>query len=204
MLTEEQIEKNYAEFIQLIETNIQREGVDKLLKWLNTRDTKIAPASTKYHCSYKGGLVVHLLNVYKRLLKLVEMEFGDSDCPYSKETLTIVALFHDISKIEFYEISERNAKDEDGNWIKVPFYQVKDDTKRLIFRDHTTNSYYMLSKFINLNYEESLAIIHHEGGFSASADKNLVSTIMSAFKKSKLALLLHAADMMATCIDENE
>ena len=203
MLDDLKVEENYKTFINLLETNVKRDGIELLIKWLNAKDTKIAPASTRYHLSYKGGLVEHCLNVYDRLKKLMKDEFGDK-CPYSDETITLVSLMHDLSKVNFYEIQERNTKDESGNWIKVPFYQVKDEKDRLVFGGHAVNSYYMLSNFMKLSYEESLAIMHHMGGLDTTEDTITMRNIAEAFKKSTLALFLHQADLMATFMDERE
>lgn len=203
MLTDEQVENNYKEFISLIEANVKREGVENLLKWLNARDAKIAPASTKYHLSCKGGLIQHSLNVYKRLVNLVNQEYGDAN-PYTQETLVLTALLHDISKINFYEIQERNAKDENGNWIKVPFYAIKEENQRVIFGSHALNSYYMLNKFVPLTYEESLAILHHMGNLDMVGSESNCKTIIEAYRKSTLAVLLHTADLLATVIDEKD
>lgn len=208
------IDKNFEEYIGLLTNNIHRDGINNLINWLMAKDTKIAPASTKYHCAVPGGLVMHSLNVYRRLKQLLAMEYPSytvtnedgtttvkSDCPYSEETITLVSLLHDIAKVNFYDIQERNAKNEKGEWIKVPFYAVKDESDRLIFGSHPVNSYYMVSKFIGLKYEEELAILHHEGAFE-TVNGIQMSNIMAAFKKSPLAIFLHHADIMATCIDE--
>ena len=54
------------EFIELFQTHIKREGADKLLEYLCSSqcDFFTAPASTRSHGSYRGGLVEHSLNVY--------------------------------------------------------------------------------------------------------------------------------------------
>ena len=196
-LTEEQIETNYKNFIDLVKTNVTRQGVDALLDWLDHSDVKSAPASTKFHLSTKGGLVLHSLNVYHRLKELLALE---QDTTYTEESVVLVALFHDISKINFYEIQERNTTDSNGNWIKVPFYQVKEN--KFIYGSHPQNSAYMLSKFIDISFEESLAILQHEGSFEAYGNPALTATTTEAFKKSRLALLLHQADLYATCAME--
>ena len=196
MISEFDINDNFDRFIKLIEDNVTRDGVTNLIAWLKAKDTKIAPASTKYHLSCKGGLVKHCLNVYDRLKRLLDMEYpkfvpdlngemmeSKRTCPYSEETIVLVSLLHDMSKIEFYEVQERNVKVENGNWIKVPYYSVRDEESRLIFSDHATNSDYMVSKFIKLKYEEELAIIHHEGGFDSATDKNSVAITMQSYKK---------------------
>lgn len=216
MLTDEQIEKNYKEFIDLLTTNVKREGINNLVAWLNAKDTKVAPATAKHYGAYKGGLIEHVLHTYKRLKKLLnveyptfvadesgEMEQIESNCPYSDETIAIVGLLLDISKVGYYEIAERNVKDENGNWTKVPYYQAKDISTRLFFGSHSMNSVYMVSKFIKLTYDEELALLYHMGGFDASDDTISVKNISTAFAKVPLALLLHQADAQATFLDGN-
>lgn len=203
MLEEKEIEENYNTFITLIRNNIKREGVENLLNWLAHKDLKTAPASTKFHMSCRGGLVKHSLNVYNRLKQLIKAEFPDMEkCPYTEETITLVSLLHDISKVNFYDLQMRNTKDEKGNWVQVPYYSVKPVENRLIFGSHSMNSYYMLSTFFKLSYEEGLAILHHMGGTDPSEDTISVKNVFTAFEKSKLAVLLHIADLMATTIDE--
>ena len=214
-MEESQVNANFEEFIKLLRTNIKRDGIENLIKWLESKDTKIAPASTKYHNAFPGGLVEHCLNVYRRLKKLMAMEYPtvtktteegveyvENTCPYSEETIALVALLHDIAKVNFYEVQERNTKDENGQWIKVPFYSVKKSNERLLFGDHPTNSFYMISKFVKLTYEEELAIMYHEGAFDINLDGLTLSRVMDVFKRSPLALLLHTADIMSTSIDE--
>ena len=217
MLTDEQIKINKDEFISLIR-QIKRENadIDKLVKYLEESDFFIAPASTQYHSAYKGGLCQHSLNVYNQLKKLIEAEYpkfkkdeeGDELVeiegykePYSKDTLIIVSLLHDISKTNFYEVSNRNVKDEKGNWIQVPFIKTRDAKNRFIYASHGVNSEYMVGRFIPLRLEESVAIIHHMGGKEAGAPV-MDSTITEVFNTYPLAILLHTADMLATFLDE--
>ena len=53
-------------FLEIYKQNIKREGADKLLEYLlsSKSDFFTAPASTRYHGSYEGGLLEHSLNVY--------------------------------------------------------------------------------------------------------------------------------------------
>lgn len=217
MLSNEQIEKNFQTYINLLTTNVKREGIDKLVHWLESKDAKVAPASTIYHCAYSGGLIEHCLNVYRRLKKLIELEYprfkiddqgeryavDDYKAPYSEETITLVALLHDISKVNYYDIAERNTKNENGEWVKVPFYQTKDISNRIVFGSHSMNSYYMITKFIKLNYQEELAILYHMGGFDTTETTISTKNVSEAFVKSPLALLLHQADAQATYLDES-
>lgn len=214
MLTDEQIKINKDEFISLIK-KITREGalVNELLQKLENSDFYIAPASTQYHASYKGGLCQHSLNVYKQLKKLIEVEYprfkvddqgeryavDNYKAPYSDETLIIVALLHDLSKMNFYEVSTRNVKDENGQWTQVPFIKVREAHNRFIYSDHGVNSEYMVGRFIPLMLEESVAIIHHMGW---SDDHTDAKTISEIFNRYPLAMYLHLADVLATFKDE--
>lgn len=88
-------------FLDLFRNCIQREGTDELLNWLQSSDFLSAPASTKYHGSYEGGLVEHSLNVYDCLVK--EIESAGLTDTYTDETVAIVSLLHDICKANFYK-----------------------------------------------------------------------------------------------------
>ena len=118
------------EFISIFKENITREGSDKLLDFLENRsDFFTAPASTRYHNAFEGGLLRHSLNVYHCLVaylerKRVKNEYGLS---VSAETAAIVALLHDVCKVNFYRVGWRNVKNEQtGQWEKQPRYEIHD------------------------------------------------------------------------------
>ena len=175
-------------------SNIQREGADKLLAWLNASDFFVAPASTKYHLNCEGGLALHSLNVYTRLLALLETEKHE----FPADTVAICGLLHDICKIGVYHVEMRNKKDESGKWIQVPYYTYED---KLPY-GHGEKSEYIVSKFIpSLTREESIAIRWHMG-FSDPSFKGGDQSVGNAFNLYPLATMLHLADMQATYLDE--
>ena len=123
---------NKERFIELYRTYIHRDGSEKLLEFLMSRSSDFfeAPASTRFHGAYKGGLVDHSLNVYECLKDYLERprvrEIYGLDS-VSEESIAIVALLHDICKAQFYKESFRNVKNEEtGTWEKKSFYQVED------------------------------------------------------------------------------
>lgn len=91
------------EFMQIYKENIHREGADKLLEWLERSDMFTAPASTQYHLSCAGGLCQHSVNVYKQLYTIYEAEYGAPQNDEVRESLAIIALLHDVCKINFYK-----------------------------------------------------------------------------------------------------
>lgn len=182
------------EFISIFNENIKREGADKLLDFLeNKSDFFTAPASTRYHNAFEGGLLRHSLNVYKCLVAYLER--GRVKDMYkleaSAETAAIVALLHDLCKVNIYRVSYRNSKnDKTGQWEKVPFYEIHDTLPY----GHGEKSVYMISGFMRLSREEAMAIRWHMG-FSGNEDKNLVG---KALEKYPLAFALSVADMEAS------
>ena len=169
------------EFIELLkQTN--REGMENLIEFLkNKTDFFEAPASTRFHGSFKGGLLEHSMKVYE----ILKQKAGDS------ESVRIIALLHDICKTNVYKVDYRNAKYEQGVWDKVPYYTIEDT----IPYGHGEKSVMMISEFIKLTPEERYAIRWHMG---FTEPKELYTTIGQAYKKYPIALLTHEADLEAT------
>ena len=122
---------NKDEFIKIYTENIKREGADKLLAYLSSPscDFFTAPASTRFHSAYAGGLLDHSLNVYHCLKDYlqrprVKETYGLNP---SDETVAIVSLLHDLCKINCYKPSTRNVKDAHGVWHTVPTFSFEDD-----------------------------------------------------------------------------
>lgn len=180
-------------FLQIYSENIKRDGADKLLEFLEKSDFFTAPASTRFHGAYEGGLLRHSLNVYECLTAYLERERVKDryKLNVSDETAAVVALLHDVCKVNFYAVSYRNSKNEKtGQWEKVPYYTINDTLPY----GHGEKSVYMVSGFIRLSREEAMAIRWHMG-FSGIEDKN---TIGAALEKYPLAFALSVADMEAS------
>lgn len=69
------LQANKEEFLSLCHKYIKRDGLDKLLAWLESTDFFTAPASTKYHLCVEGGLCQHSLNVFHRMVSLCNYYF---------------------------------------------------------------------------------------------------------------------------------
>jgi hypothetical protein len=190
------------DFKNIVAANIQRDGIDNLMDWVeNETDFFTAPASTRYHGSYEGGLLEHSLNVYNRLVFEMNTVIGEGwEEIYSPETIAIVALFHDLCKIDRYVLTEKWRKDEDGQWEA---YDAYDYNKEKAEMGHGAQSVYYLQKFIQLTEIEAQAIYWHMGAYDISPYSSLANC-SETFKWNPLAFLVHRADMAATYITENE
>ena len=183
-------------FLGILRANVQREGLEELIRWLEGTDFFEAPASTKFHSAYKEGLLVHSLNVYD-ILKARNDRDGNTE---SEESVALVALLHDVCKAGFYKESTRNVKNEQtGQWEKVPYYQVED---RFPY-GHGEKSVYLIERFLRLKPAEAIAIRWHMGSFDDTVRAGEY-TLSHAFEKYPLAVKLHLADLEATYLLEND
>ena len=193
-----EIENAKQEFIKIFKENITREGSSELLKFLENSDFFVAPASTKFHSAFEGGLCVHSINVYKRFVKLLESEYGENwQEQISSESVAICGLLHDVCKIGFYTQEMRNVK-VDGVWVQQPFYKAEDSLPY----GHGEKSVYIISGFMKLTREEAMAINWHMGSFDARVMGGNGYTLQNAFYSFPNALLFHIADLQATYLDE--
>lgn len=186
-------------YIDIFKDKIHRSGSEKLLEYMmSSCDFFTAPASTKFHCAYEGGLCEHSLNVYDCLKSYLETDrakdtFG---LGFSEESIAIVALLHDMCKINTYTVSARNVKnDATGKWEKVPYYDYNDTLPY----GHGEKSVYIVSGFMRLTRDEAMAIRWHMG-FSGEENVKLIG---NALRMYPLALALSIADAEASSFIES-
>jgi hypothetical protein len=184
-------------FLEIYNEKITREGADKLLDFLlNGSDFFTAPASTRYHGAYEGGLVEHSLNVYDCLRDMMERLKERYGIEYPDESIAIAGLLHDICKVNFYKTSYRNVKDETGRWQSVPYYTIEDTLPY----GHGEKSAYIVSAYIRLTRDEAFAIRYHMG-FSGTEDPGNVGRSLEMFP---LAYATCCADMEAAFLLEGK
>lgn len=193
-----ELEMQRDRFLKVFDEQIgDREGKEVLREWLLSDgcDFFTAPASTKYHGNYTGGLCEHSLDVYDMAVGLeglyrenIRKQYLVLNRPYDRdqfmESMTVAALFHDLCKANFYKakVNGRNMN-----------YTVDE---QLPFGGHGSKSVYMLSKYLkDIRDDEAIAINCHMG-FSRSEDKTI--SIGESFRFSPLAWIIHVADEAAT------
>jgi len=192
-MTPIEIATQKARFLAILtEKAGNRPGVNNLIAFLEQSDFFTAPASTKYHENYEGGLCEHSLVVYDKLVLLNTIL--PEKARMSDETVAICALLHDICKTGFYTAGTRNVKNEvTGQWEKVPVYNIADSFPV----GHGEKSVIMLMRYIPLTDEELYAIRWHMGAFDESV-KGGSYAIGNAYEACPSAVNLSIADMQAT------
>lgn len=183
---------NKERFINLL-SQIKREGIEDLAKWLEDSDFYDAPASTRFHGAYRGGLLEHSLNVYDELTRLLK---AYPEIKVSEESKIICSLFHDLCKVNMYE-TEKRRRNNNGVWETYDAYKVNE---KFCYGGHGGKSVYIVQHFIKLEPFEAAAIQCHMSSWEDGAAR----AVGDAFSQFPLAWLLHVADEAASFILEKE
>lgn len=182
---------NKERFLELCAT-IKRDGIDNLMEWLEKSDFYTAPASTKYHGDYSGGLLEHSLNVYDELKRILQVY---PEVRVDEESIVIASLFHDLCKVGLYTSEKRNRKNELGQWESYDAYTIKE---KFCYGGHGSKSVFILQNFIRLTPEEAISINCHMASWDGNKD------VGNAFERCPFAWLVHVADEASTFIKESK
>lgn len=175
------------EMIKNILLNIPREGMKELVSHLDEIGFFKAPASTKYHGNYEGGLIDHCWNVF-HLFGCFNLQYK-LDLKY--DTVAIVSLLHDVCKSQLY------IKTENG-------YEFN---KEVGDKGHGKYSLEIIKKFIKLTEIEEQIIKYHMGmymtiEFAAGYGEYALSHLRDAFNNHAVKLFYFCDDIVAQCIDK--
>ena len=140
-----------------------------------------APASTKYHGAYVGGLFDHSMNVANALCYFTGAQLSN---PWMRpESPLLVGIFHDACKIGKYGLNTTN----DG-FIWAP------NEDFAIYGGHGAESLIRVQQWIQLTQEEAMCIRFHMGAY----EKEDWEAFDKAIKKYPNVLWTHMADMAAS------
>jgi 23S rRNA maturation-related 3'-5' exoribonuclease YhaM len=152
---------------------------DQFVKWLEDNGFLTAPASTKYHGNYEGGLFDHsfaTMNILVDLSIKNELKWQRPASPF------IIGMLHDLCKIDNYI----PVKSEEAPYK----YNTETDLK-----GHGDKSVMMLASHIQLTEEEVMCIRYHMGAFT---DKEEWNDYTRAVRKYPNVLWTHQADMLSS------
>ena len=207
-MTDLEIQANKDKFISICHENIKRDGLDKLLAYLEKTDFFTAPSSTGFHLNEDGGLCRHSLNVFETACKVyasvVEPAIKSGNSPFTQEipmeNIAVATLFHDLCKTKLYHKTERWKKDEQGRWVSYPGYEIQDEFPF----GHGEKSCIIIGWFMRLNQDELLAIRWHMGMFEMTeAGSSTRFAYRNAMDKYPLVSLVQTADMLSSnCLEK--
>jgi hypothetical protein len=187
------IEKNINEYIneykELLMKISHRKGVLELSSYLEKHGFFTAPASTKYHLCFEGGLLIHSVNVTNLALKLKKILLPD----IQEESVILCGLFHDTHKVTDGFGNPTYLKNEGYDKDKQPYLWNKEQMNF----SGAQKSLLIISKFIDLTKYEMQAIAYHDGPFVPSWEDIKADPY-------PLTLLLHFADMWSSWVIEKQ
>ena len=191
---------NKEAFIGIL-SETSRKGIDQVLAKLEELGFFVAPASSKFHLSCKGGLLEHSMNVYNAAMMIREQAVKNK--PELEELLpldsvAICTLLHDVCKTDIYKESILSRKNSDGYWEKYLGYQV--DYNAGLPLGHGEKSVIMLLSWgLELKPEEMLAIRWHMMAWDLPMQSPEHKESLNAAKaKTPLVSLVQLADGFAT------
>lgn len=195
IMSKEELEEQKEMILDLLRST-ERDGIDKLADYLSdSTDFFTAPASTRFHNNFSGGLAQHCLNVYENFKSLLEIK----GIEMSEDSIIICALLHDLCKCNTYVVETRNRKNEQGQWEKYNIWATNKDVD--IPLPHSSRSIAIIRKFIKLSIKEELTIFYHMGPYGGE-DYEYRNILKAANEKYPQTVLFYVADTIASYLDE--
>ena len=191
------------EFVELL-LSTQREGMENVIVQLGKIGFFDAPASTKFHLSYPGGLLEHSMNVCNVALRIRDLIIGINPVleeKLSKESVIIASLLHDVCKSNIYRPCITYKKTADGKWDKIPGYEVDHAGMPL---GHGEKSVIMLQMWgLKLTLDEIIAIRWHMNAWDlAFQSPEQKASLYAARTAAPLCTVIQAADGLASNLME--
>ena len=181
----------------LLSTN--REGMENVIERLEEQGFFKAPASTKFHLNYEGGLLEHSMNVCDMALELREVMIRKKEGlrdSLPKESVIIAALLHDVCKADIYKPAVKRQKNEHGIWCDVPGYDV--DYSNFPVGHGEKSVIWLLQNGLKLTADEIMAIRWHMTAWDlAFQSPEMKGNLNAARERSPLLALIQAADGLA-------
>ena len=165
----------------VIETllTIKREGIEKLVEYMETNGFFTSAGSTRFHGNYVGGLLDHCVNLYN-LFRALCIKFN---LDVSNDTLLICAFGHDLCKVGAYI--------ESGNKFVWNKYHK---------HGHAKLSLEILDQYIKLTEQEREIIKFHMGPYHAMEfsenGEYTLAMLLKCWNTNKLSKLFYFCDDM--------
>ena len=186
----------------LLSTN--RVGMVKVIERLEEQGFFKAPASTKFHLNYEGGLLEHSMNVCDMALELHEVMIRKKEGLHNslpKESVVIAALLHDVCKADIYKPAVKRQKNEHGVWCDVPGYDV--DYSNFPLGHGEKSVIWLLQNGLKMTTDEMMAIRWHMTAWDLPMQSpEHKESLNAAQAKTPLVSLIQLADGMATGLME--
>lgn len=195
---------NKEKFIELLQST-QRKGIEETIGMLDASGFFNAPASTKFHLNYEGGLLEHSLSVCRIAIMVRKQLIAirpELEVKLPMDSVYLITLLHDVCKAEIYKRATKRRKNEQGYWEDYLGYDV--DYSDFPAGHGEKSVIVLLQSGLELTKEEIIAIRWHMNAWDLPFQSwEATSSINAARAKTPLLGLLQAADgLSANVIEE--
>lgn len=187
-----------AACLELYDTEVGSQYYDNIKDFMESKGFWEAPASTRFHENFAGGLALHSARVANQAMMLVDgLPFScvlNTSSDFAK--IWICALMHDFCKLGYYESYSKNQKNSvTGAWETVKAYKVAEE--RRSYLGHGEDSAVIATRLIPVISDDMLlAIRWHMGLWDCSPAQQ--GTFGDACRKYPLVHLIQFADLLST------
>lgn len=182
----------------------KREGMENVISNLERLGFFTAPASTKFHLSIPGGLMLHSWNVCNTALMLRDQMIlmkPELQEKLPTDSVIIASLLHDVCKSDIYKETLLNRKNDQGFWEKVPGYEA--DCSNFPMGHGEKSVIMLITMGLKLTKDEMLAIRWHmtawELAFQSFEQK---ANLQAARTIAPLCAIVQSADGLASALLE--
>jgi hypothetical protein len=204
MLTSEQIEQKYEEFLQFVKTDSRSEKLLAMYEdFGNVLVEAPAAAKTYFHNAWCGGYIDHVVRVTNTALELsvVYKKMG-GDVDFTKQELIFAAMHHDLGKLGSPTEGPYYI-DQDSDWHRKrgELYKQNDNLQYMKVPDRAL---FLLQKYgIEITQKEWLGIKLSDGIYDESAKSYLINYAPYAMK-TNLPYIIHWADHISSRVENDK
>lgn len=205
ILTAEQIQENWDEFIGYIDQHISEPRRTKLKDFYSKYQERIIlmPASHKkeYHNAFPGGYVEHVNRVIRAAIDINKVwENFSVEQNYTNEELVFSALNHDLGKMGSEE--HEAYLPQTDQWRKDKLGEDYLFNTELEFMSVPDRGLYLLQTHgVEYTKNEYLAIKLHDGIYDEANKPYLMGWLPGQKLRCALPLIVHQADFLASRIE---
>jgi len=206
ILSAEQIQMNWVEFINNIDTYISSPRKEQLISFYEKYEDRLMmmPASHKkeYHNAFPGGYVDHVNRVVKAALSMsaVWEGFGCDMTTFTQEELVFSAINHDLGKMG--DDKHESYLPQTDKWRKDKLGEDYMHNKEIAFSSVPDRGLFLLQdNGVRYTFNEMVAIQTHDGLYDPANDKYLKSYMPETKPRTSLPFILHQADMLAARVE---
>jgi hypothetical protein len=204
-LSIEELDKNFSDLVNVIETEFSGDRKEKLLRLYNDWSDRIAtaPAASKkqHHNAFPGGYVIHVMNVVNSSLAIetVWKSMG-AVIDYTREELIFSALSHDLGKIGDENQDYYIPCTEDWMIKKGQVYVSNPNLQYMKVPDRSIHI--LMGRGIAISETEYLSIKLHDGLYEESNKAYLMSYNEDYELHSILPYIIHQADLLSSKVEK--